>query len=119
MTDPKQPIYDILGEAFKAGRTYVTEGYDLSAASVLFPLAARMEEEVKKLIEQEAGAWILACSQARKALRELGICHKPTTNRWKLGSTLFTDEVKAANCLATELALLRARSLPSSPKRET
>jgi hypothetical protein len=99
MTDPKQPLYDILGEAFKAGRTYVTEGYDLSAATILFPLAARMEETVQKLINDE----IRACAQVAEDCRDE-----------------IDVEADTPKMVARYIQYrLLARSLPSSPERET
>lgn len=51
MTDPKQPLYDILKDAFDGGIWYAAgkKGEGPTAASLLFPLAARMETEIAKL----------------------------------------------------------------------
>lgn len=67
MTDPKQPLYDILGEAFKAGQRYYVNGDFIkveecddppSAASILFPLAARMESELQKIVAARDDLWM-------------------------------------------------------------
>lgn len=93
MTDPKQSLYDILGEAFNAGKEHVLLSPDEpSAASVLFPLAARMEAEVQKLVKVERNA-----------------CANIATT-WTLAKHNSAQDIK------TEI--LR-RSLPSSPERET
>lgn len=89
MTNNLQALYDILGEAFNAGKSYVEsefEGRDVSAASLLFPLAARMEEGVKELIEAETEACVAIAVK-------------------------FSAYVTAMN--------ISKRFLPSSPERET
>lgn len=49
MTNNLQPLYDILGEAFKSGMAYVDPANKdgPTAGDILFPLAARMEEFVE------------------------------------------------------------------------
>lgn len=70
MTDPKHPLYDILREAFDAGiesgrngvlaeimqcekPTFEPIEYGPTAGSILFPLAARMEAEIRQLVDDE------------------------------------------------------------------
>jgi hypothetical protein len=54
MTDDQlQPLYDILGEAFKAGQDHVSNPNGPNAGHFLFPLAARMEEELATYIDAE------------------------------------------------------------------
>lgn len=51
-TNNLQPLYDIFGEAFKAGMEYGEEKHGhITAAEILFPLAARMEAEIGKLFQ--------------------------------------------------------------------
>lgn len=71
MTDPRQALYDILKEAFDGGRAYVNGSLEVTAASILFPLAARMEAEITKLVNEEreacaklAGEWKLIIANA-------------------------------------------------------
>jgi hypothetical protein len=101
MTDPKQALYDFLSEAFKAGQAYQESefvGRQTSAASVLFPLAARMEEVLGKLIEEEREA----CAMV--AVERMCV--------WKEGCNAWIA------CRETAF-FIRERSLPSSPERET
>lgn len=65
MSDPKQALYDILGDAFLAGQLHAQDK-ELLASDSLFPLAARMEAEIAKLhswqpIETapQDGTWLL------------------------------------------------------------
>lgn len=100
MTDPRQPLYDILGEAFNAGKEHVLLSPDEpSAASVLFPLAARMEEAVQKLVDAEREQ----CAM----IAEEHACHYPLALGEEVGGWI-AEEVRKRHC-----------SLPSSPERET
>jgi hypothetical protein len=101
MTNNLQPLYDILGEAFKAGQAYVQsecEERDISASWYLFPLAARMEAEIKRMVQEER----MACLYLAEAERE------------SHGS--LNAGYRAAQHIAEDIA---NRSLPSSPERET
>lgn len=105
MTDNLQPLYDILGDAFKAGAAHAKDE-TLSAADSLFPLAARMEEEVQKLIEAE-----------RQECAEIADVLEKKAGPESIGSTPFMD---TGGTTAWAIAkLIRMRSLPSSPERET
>lgn len=53
MTDPKQPLYDILIEAFENGRVYEKNTSIKTAGDILSPLAARMETEIATYIDAE------------------------------------------------------------------
>lgn len=122
MTNNLQALYDILGEAWKAGRDYAMKASAYpSASDALFPLAARMETEVRGLVDAEletslqiAAAWLAACSEAREALRILGIFHKPTEDLWRARGVLFGNVRKAAEYVNA----VHMESLPSSPERE-
>lgn len=91
-----QPLYDILGEAFKAGAAHAKDE-TLLAADSLFPLAARMESEIQRLVEKEREA----CAEIASA----NLVYDEDGSGWNAG-TLETA------------AQIRARSLPSSPERE-
>lgn len=66
---------------------------------------------------QESAAWLKACSEARDALKEIGIYHRPVSNTWALrvdppdDNIEFQTPVAAANHVAAQLAFLRARSV--------
>lgn len=69
-----QPLYDILREAFDVGRSYEQTEYEfhgIPIGSQIIPLAARMEAEIAKLVEEEreacaklAGEWKLIIANA-------------------------------------------------------
>jgi hypothetical protein len=96
-----QPLYDLLGEAFKAGMAYVealeNSEYDRGAASILFPLAARTEEEVQKFIEEEREA----CARYVESYSDI----------------LATEEEKGV--IQDVAVMILGRTLPSYPERET
>lgn len=99
MTDPKQALYDILGEAYKAGELAAALNPNApSAASVLFPLAARMEQITGTLINAETQRCAAAAAKWQHT-RESRVI-SGATPRW------IKEEILA-------------RSLPSSPERET
>lgn len=83
-----------------------------------------IHEYAKAKAEQEpvAAAWLSACIDARDALKELGIYHRPVSNTWALrqeppeDNIEFQTPVAAANALASQLAFLWAhQSPPPSP----
>lgn len=105
MTDPKQPLYDILREAFDAGIWHASgeSGKGPSAATVILPLAARMEEVVNGLINETQQA-ALRVAQSR-------LVKRPTTSPGKTWNTAIEHVISDLKSLP--------RSLPSSPERET
>lgn len=99
MTDPKQLLYDILGETFKFGVLYGEEkSGHITVAEILFPLTARMEEEMARLIKTERED----CAKIAMGFAGLaGLSESPNDIAEYIG-----------RCI-------RQRSLPSSPERET
>lgn len=53
-----QPLYDILLEAYRAGQLDAGQDTGRTAGDVLFPLAARMEEEIKTLTKANVHAGV-------------------------------------------------------------
>jgi hypothetical protein len=92
MTD-LQPLYDLLGVAYRAGEMAGLHPESApTAGNVLFPLAARMEAEIQKLVDEER--------------EDCAVIAITTPGPWHL--------------LPSNIArTIRARSLPSSPERET
>lgn len=71
MTDPKQVLYDILGEAFQAGRHF-DEPDSPTASQILFPLAARMEEEITRIVKDIVGSCIVTAEEVAMDLHKDG-----------------------------------------------
>lgn len=71
-----QALYDILKEAFEGGRRHAVD-MNVMSSHILFPLAARMEEEVKrqtKAMQEECATLAESyqdqcCADAIRALR--------------------------------------------------
>lgn len=71
MTDDRlQALYDILGEAYKAGRDDHEEGP--TAGNVLFSLAARMEEEITRIVKDIVGSCIVTAEEVAMDLHKDG-----------------------------------------------
>lgn len=96
-----QPLYDILREAFDVGRSYEQTEYEfhgIPIGSQIIPLAARMETEVQKLVEEEHERCIIIADEVAMDLHRDG------------------ERMKS---FGADVVAQRLQSLPSSPERET